>query len=246
MKRSTSFTAETQTEPMPQPNFEHLSIRHQPLAAGSGPPRSPSTCCHHACASHQHSCLPHALCLPCNLTTSRMPYVFHALRSPTTRACVPCVPCTQVANYTLAMHGPHTKSHRLSHALCFPCTQVANYTLAMHGVAAEAAKERAGAAGKEFRASVATATARALGARYKPEIAAAVAALPKKTADGIAVDFALDNLKVGGLGQGVWGVSGHGFWGCQGRDLGRGVQGRVLGGVRAGVLCFGGGGSHML
>jgi hypothetical protein len=68
----------------------------------------------------------------------------------------------------------------------------------MHGLAAEAAKERAGAAGKEFRASVAAATARAMGARYKPEIAAAVAALPKKTADGIAVDFALDNLKVGG------------------------------------------------
>lgn len=82
----------------------------------------------------------------------------------------------------------------------------------MHGVAAEAAKERSGAAGKEFRASVATATARALGARYKPEIAAAVAALPKKTADGIAVDFALDNLKVGGVqGRGFGGVSGQGF-----------------------------------
>lgn len=113
----------------------------------------------------------------------------------------------------------------------FFCTQVANYTLAMHGVAAEAAKERAGAAGKEFRASVATATARALGARYKPEIAAAVAALPKKTADGIAVDFAIDNLKVGGfragvLGgfrAGVWGLSGQGFWGASGLALGRGM-----------------------
>jgi hypothetical protein len=74
--------------------------------------------------------------------------------------------------------------------------QVANYALAMHGLASEAAKERSGAAGKEFRAAVATATARAMGARYKPEIAAAVKALPKKTADGLAIDFALDNLKV--------------------------------------------------
>jgi len=73
---------------------------------------------------------------------------------------------------------------------------VANYTLAMHGLAAEAAKERSGAAGREFRAAVATATARAMGARYKPEIAAAVKALPKKTADGLAIDFALDNVKV--------------------------------------------------
>lgn len=76
----------------------------------------------------------------------------------------------------------------------------------MHSVASEAAKERAGAAGKDFRAAVATATARALGARYKPEIAAAVKALPKKTADGLAVDFALDNLK-------VWGDDG-GWWWC--------------------------------
>jgi hypothetical protein len=68
----------------------------------------------------------------------------------------------------------------------------------MHGLASEAAKERSGAAGKEFRAAVATATARAMGARYKPEIAAAVKALPKKTADGLAIDFALDNLKVRG------------------------------------------------
>lgn len=52
------------------------------------------------------------------------------------------------------------------------------------------------AAGKEFRAAVATATARALGARYKPEIAAAVKGLPKKTADGLAIDFAVDSLKV--------------------------------------------------
>lgn len=83
---------------------------------------------------------------------------------------------------------------------------MSNYTLAMHSVASEAAKERAGAAGKDFRAAVATATARALGARYKPEIAAAVKALPKKTADGLAVDFALDNLK-------VWGDDG-GWWWC--------------------------------
>lgn len=74
--------------------------------------------------------------------------------------------------------------------------QVANYALAMHSLSAEAAKERAGAAGREFRAAVATATARAMGARYKPEIAAAVKALPKKTPDGLAVDFALDTLKV--------------------------------------------------
>jgi uncharacterized protein YihD (DUF1040 family) len=74
--------------------------------------------------------------------------------------------------------------------------QVANYTLAMHGVASEATKERSGAAGKDFRSAVATATARAMGARYKPEIAAAVKGLPKKTADGLAIDFAIDNLKV--------------------------------------------------
>jgi hypothetical protein len=83
--------------------------------------------------------------------------------------------------------------------------QVANYALAMHSLSAEAAKERAGAAGREFRAAVATATARAMGARYKPEIAAAVKALPKKTPDGLAVDFALDTLKVrlGGGGSGM-------------------------------------------
>jgi hypothetical protein len=73
---------------------------------------------------------------------------------------------------------------------------VANYTLAMHGVASEATKERSGAAGRELRSAVAAATARALGARYKPEIAAAVNSLPKKTADGLAIDFAIDNLKV--------------------------------------------------
>lgn len=77
-----------------------------------------------------------------------------------------------------------------------PAIQVARYALAMHGVASEAAKERAGAAGRDFRAEVATAAARAMGARYKPEIAAAVKAMPKRTADGLAVDMAIDALKV--------------------------------------------------
>jgi hypothetical protein len=35
-----------------------------------------------------------------------------------------------------------------------------------------------------------------MGARYKPEIAAAVRGMPKRTADGLAVDFALEPLKV--------------------------------------------------
>jgi hypothetical protein len=77
-----------------------------------------------------------------------------------------------------------------------PRVQVGRYVLGMHSVAAEAAKERSGAGGKEFRKAVAAATARAMGARYKPEIAAAVKGMPTRTADGLTVDFAIDALKV--------------------------------------------------
>jgi hypothetical protein len=74
--------------------------------------------------------------------------------------------------------------------------QVTRYALAMHGVVTESAKVKAGAAGAAFKAAVAEATARATGARYKPEIAAAVAGLPKTTADGLPVEMAVDILKV--------------------------------------------------
>uniref|UniRef100_A0A383WKK8 RAP domain-containing protein n=1 Tax=Tetradesmus obliquus TaxID=3088 RepID=A0A383WKK8_TETOB len=74
--------------------------------------------------------------------------------------------------------------------------QVLNYALSMHGVVGDAAKLKSGSAGAAFRAEVAEATARATGARYKPEIAAAVAALPKVTADGLPVEMAVEALKV--------------------------------------------------
>jgi hypothetical protein len=73
---------------------------------------------------------------------------------------------------------------------------VQHYIKAMHGVVSDAAKTKAGAAGAAFKAAVADATARAMGARYKPEIAAAVTALPKTTKDGLPVEMGLDNVKV--------------------------------------------------
>ncbi|KIY94756.1 hypothetical protein MNEG_13206 [Monoraphidium neglectum] len=78
--------------------------------------------------------------------------------------------------------------------------QVYAYTQGLYTLVADAAKARRPAAAAAFRAAVATAAARAGGARYKPEIAAAVAALPRKTPDGLPVEFGLDlgsDLKVG-------------------------------------------------
>jgi hypothetical protein len=44
--------------------------------------------------------------------------------------------------------------------------QVLNYALSMHGVVGDATKLKAGSTGAAFRAEVAEATARAIGARY--------------------------------------------------------------------------------
>lgn len=85
--------------------------------------------------------------------------------------------------------------------------QVLCYAKSMHGVVADAAKARAGEAGASFRAGVAAATARALGARYKPEVAAAVACLAKTTADGLKVEIGLDDLKVAVLPVDASGLS---------------------------------------
>ncbi|GBF92217.1 hypothetical protein Rsub_05299 [Raphidocelis subcapitata] len=77
--------------------------------------------------------------------------------------------------------------------------QVYAYAQGMYGLAADAAKARRPAAAAAFRSALATAAARAAGARYKPEIAAAVAALPRKTSDGLPVEMGLDldkDLKV--------------------------------------------------
>jgi hypothetical protein len=132
-----------------------------------------------------------------------------------------------------------------------PHPQVYAYTQGMYTLAADAAKTRRSASAAAFRAALATAAARAGGARcapggrgsfwrvaavlparslalplsklaqparpiayptpplhpprYKPEIAAAVAALPRKTPDGLPVEMGLDldkDLKVGP--QGSW------------------------------------------
>jgi hypothetical protein len=81
------------------------------------------------------------------------------------------------------------------------------YAQGMYTLVADAAKTRRPAGAAAFRAALSTAAARAAGARYKPEVAAAVAALPRKTSDGLPVEMGVDldkDLKVGGGGV-EWG-----------------------------------------
>lgn len=77
--------------------------------------------------------------------------------------------------------------------------QVYAYTQGMYTLVADAAKTRRTASAAAFREAVGSAAVRAAGARYKPEAAAAIAALPRKTADGLPVEMGLDidkDLKV--------------------------------------------------
>ncbi|KAI8472216.1 MAG: mitochondrial F1F0 ATP synthase associated protein [Monoraphidium minutum] len=88
--------------------------------------------------------------------------------------------------------------------------QVYAYAQGMYTLVADSAKTRRPAAAAAFHAAVATAAARAGGARYKPEVAAAVAALPRKTSDGLPVEMGLDldkDLKVAILALGAADVS---------------------------------------
>eukprot|EP00879_Flechtneria_rotunda_P001647 GHRR01001807.1.p1 GENE.GHRR01001807.1~~GHRR01001807.1.p1 ORF type:complete len:551 (+),score=256.25 GHRR01001807.1:137-1789(+) len=74
--------------------------------------------------------------------------------------------------------------------------QVQRYAWSMHGIVTGAANKKANASSAAFKSEVAEATARATGARYKPEITAAVSKLAKITHDGLPVEIALDDLKV--------------------------------------------------
>lgn len=77
--------------------------------------------------------------------------------------------------------------------------QVYAYAQGMYTLVADAAKTRRPAGEAAFRTALATAAARAAGARYKPEVAAAIAALPRKTQDGLPVEMGIDidkDLKV--------------------------------------------------
>ncbi|GFH16104.1 uncharacterized protein HaLaN_12463, partial [Haematococcus lacustris] len=58
-----------------------------------------------------------------------------------------------------------------------------------HALVEEGGKAKSSATLAAFKAQVADATARALGARYRPEVAAAVASFPQAAADGVMVDI---------------------------------------------------------
>jgi len=67
--------------------------------------------------------------------------------------------------------------------------QVLTYALHVHALARDGAALRRSKPAADFRADVAAATATALGARYKPDVAKMVAAFGKTTADGLAVEL---------------------------------------------------------
>lgn len=70
--------------------------------------------------------------------------------------------------------------------------QVLSFSRKMYHLGAEAIRSKRPAAVQAFRDDVAEAAARASGARYRPEITAAVKGFAKATSDGIAVDIAVD------------------------------------------------------
>eukprot|EP00955_Chlamydomonas_euryale_P072334 361367-Chlamydomonas_euryale.AAC.2 len=70
--------------------------------------------------------------------------------------------------------------------------QVAGYAAKMYALGAAAAGIKTGSAGAAFEADLAAATARAFGARYRPEVAAAVRGFATTTPEGLAVGIALD------------------------------------------------------
>lgn len=70
--------------------------------------------------------------------------------------------------------------------------RAAGYARSVYGLVQEHAKQRRPKAQADFVADVAEHVARALGARYKPEIEKAVAGLSRKTPDGVYIDIAAD------------------------------------------------------